>query len=62
VSRRERDEICFSKTQLPLIQGTLAGCLHGQLMPILVQKSRRKGSCDTVLLACPCVGLPRGFR
>jgi hypothetical protein len=38
---------------------SFADCLQGQLMPILVQKSRARASCDTVLLAWP---MRRGFR
>src|SRR6266566_8643431 len=57
-SRREREEIWLSKTRSPLNSRKFSvRCLRGHLVPLLVQKSRRSGDCDTVLLACPCVGL-----
>jgi hypothetical protein len=57
-SRREGEEIWLSKTRSPLNSRKFSvRCLRGQLVPLLVQKTRRSGDCDNVLPACPCIGL-----
>jgi hypothetical protein len=60
-SRREKEEIWLSKTRSPLNSAKFSvGRLHGQLAPLLIQKSRSSRDRDTVLVTCLCVGLRAG--
>ena len=69
-SRREREEICFSKRVTFEFRDVFVSWPLRQLVPLLVQKSRRSGDCNTVswlvrapgFVRLPPMSQPLGLR